>query len=308
MSAKKKSNKIGIVWSVTGVLLVVIVVYLIIRPKNTNMDQVTAVKGNITTYYTFSGSVEPKNQQTVYADKAMQIKTINVVVGQEVKKGDVLMTTVSGENIIAPIDGEISDSFAEINAQAMPGAKLLDIVDYSNLQLEVSVDEYDISAIAVNKSATVTINALNKDVTGTIVDISKEGIYQNGVTYFTATISLPTDPSILVGLSADAKVLNKSVTNVVTLPMTAIQFNSDNSPYVYMSNGKRKNPKKVPLTLGINDGTTVQITSGISANDVVLVPQKTATVTFGGMQRGSNKNVNSQNTNSTGTDVGGNGQ
>ena len=308
MSAKKKSNKMGIVWSVIGVLLVVIVVYLVIRPKNTNMDQVTAVNGNITTYYTFSGSVEPKNQQTVYADKAMQIKTINVVVGQEVKKGDVLMTTVSGENIIAPIDGEISDSFAEINAQAMPGAKLLDIVDYSNLQLEVSVDEYDISAIAVNKSATVTINALNKDVTGTIVDISKEGIYQNGVTYFTATISLPTDPSILVGLSADAKVLNKSVTNVVTLPMTAIQFNSDNSPYVYMSNGKRKNPKKVPLTLGINDGTTVQITSGISANDVVLVPQKTATVTFGGMQRGSNKNVNSQNTNSTGTDVGGNGQ
>jgi multidrug efflux pump subunit AcrA (membrane-fusion protein) len=307
MSAKKKSSKKAVIWSVIGVILIAVILLFVFRPKNANMDQVTAQKGNITTYYTFSGSVEAKNKETIYADKAMQIKEIKVAVGQAVNKDDILLTTVSGEQIKAPITGVISNSYAEVNAQSMPGAKLLDIVDYSNLQLKVQVDEYDISAISVNKDATITINSLSKDVSGKIVDISKEGTYMNGVTYFTATVSIPNDPSILVGLSADAKVLNQSVTDVVTLPMTAIQFNSDNSPYVYMKNGKRLT-KKVDLTLGINDGTTVEIKSGIVANDIVLVPQKTATTTFGGMQRGSNKNANSQNTASKGTVGGGSGQ
>ena len=306
MSAKKKSYTKRIIWIVIGILLVLAVATVLLRPKASTMDEVTAKKGDITTYYTFSGSVEAKNKETVYADKAMQVKAINVTVGQKVKKDDVLLTTVGGQDIKAPIDGEISASYAEVNAQAMPGAKLLDIVDYANLQLKVQVDEYDVSAVAVGKDATVTINSLSKDVSGKIVEMSKEGIYMNGVTYFTATISLPTDSSILVGLSADAKVLNQSVKDVVTLPMTAIQFNSDNTPFVTMKDSK-KLTKKVALTLGINDGTTVEIKSGITANDVVLVPQKTATTNFSGM-RSSNNNAGNQKTASNGNVGGGSGQ
>ena len=76
----------------------------------------------------------------------MQIKEIKAQEGQTVSTDTVLLTTVAGEEIKPGIAGEVSSIEADENAQLMPGAKLIDIVDYSDLQLKVQVDEYDLSA------------------------------------------------------------------------------------------------------------------------------------------------------------------
>ncbi|MHB1418642.1 MAG: efflux RND transporter periplasmic adaptor subunit [Bacillota bacterium] len=271
---KKKSSGKVIVWSIIGVLIIGLVAARFILPKKSNATEVIPTKGDITTYYSFSGSVEAKNRQSVFADRAMQIKEIKVNEGQTVKKDDVLLTSTTGEEIKAKIDGEVSNINAEENAQLMPGTQIMDVVDYAHLQFKVKVDEYDLSAISVGKDTTVNIHALNKDITGKIAEISKEGIYQNGFTYFTAIISLPSDHAIRVGMSAEAKVLNQSVKNVVTLPMSTIQFDENNQPYVNVKDGN-KPPKRVNLELGVSDGVTVEVISGITASDTVLVPNST---------------------------------
>jgi ABC-type multidrug transport system fused ATPase/permease subunit len=146
----------------------------------------------------------------------------------------------------------------------------LELIDYSDLELNVKVDEYDLSAISEGMQATVTIHALSKDVTGTVTEVSSVGTYTNGVTYFTATISIPQDGSVKVGMSAEAKVLKASATDVLTLPMSAIQYDSSDNPFVYMKqNGKLST---LDVTLGITDGTTVEIVSGLNENDTVFVP------------------------------------
>ena len=61
----------------------------------------------------------------------------------------------------------------------MPGGELCKVVDYSNLQLDVQVDEYDLQAISVGKAATVTINAFGKNVAGKITYLAREGVSQN---------------------------------------------------------------------------------------------------------------------------------
>ena len=301
MKTKKKSHKKAIIFSILGAVLIIAFALFLNAPKKSTMDSVTAKKGDITTYYSFSGSIETKNRQSTNAEKALQIYKIKVAEGQSVKKGDVLMTTYVGDNIKATIDGEVTKIYVEKDQQLMNGAQLIDVVDYKNLQLTVQVDEYDIKAISINKSAAVTINALNKDLTGTVTDISKEGTYQNGVTYFTATISLPIDSSLLVGMSADAKVLNQSVKNVVILPVSAIQFDADNNPYVYMKDNK-KSQKIVDITLGVNDGTNVEVKSGISSSDTVLVPKAAATTTLGmgGQRQSTNGASSTTSTNAAG--------
>jgi multidrug efflux pump subunit AcrA (membrane-fusion protein) len=301
MKTKKKSHKKAIIFSILGAVLIIAFALFLNAPKKSTMDSVTAKKGDITTYYSFSGSIETKNRQSTNAEKALQIYKIKVAEGQSVKIGDVLMTTYVGDNIKATIDGEVTKIYVEKDQQLMNGAQLIDVVDYKNLQLTVQVDEYDIKAISINKSATVTINALNKDLTGTVTDISKEGTYQNGVTYFTATISLPIDSSLLVGMSADAKVLNQSVKNVVILPVSTIQFDANNNPYVYMK-GDKKPQKIVDVTLGVNDGTNVEVKSGVSSSDTVLVPKAAATATLGmgGQRQSTNGASSTTSTNAAG--------
>ena len=105
--------------------------------------------------------------------------------------------------------------------------------------------------------------------------------------------------------------LNQSVQNVTTLPMSAIQFDDTNASFVYMK-GKKKIPDQVSVTLGINDGTTVQIISGVKSGDTVLVPPVAKTTGFGAARSSSTSTQNSgtgnqSNTSGSVTSSGGNG-
>lgn len=291
MKNKKTGNKKLIIWSIIGVLVVTAAIALYAMPRKTNYIEVKATIGNLATNYSFTGSVEAKNRQTVYVDKAMQIKEIKVQEGEEVSTETVLMSTVLGGEIKSKVAGEISTIHVDENAQLMPGAKLIDIVDYSDLQLKVLVDEYDLPAVSKDKEATVTIHSLKKEVSGKITDVSKEGEYTNGVTNFTATISLAKDSNLRVGMSAEAKVLNQSVSNVVLLPMSAIQFDANNNPYVLIKDGNNS-PRTTEVTVGINDGVHAEIKSGLTATDTVLVLPTDKSADFGPnsqMRQGSNE-------------------
>ncbi|MCB8815184.1 efflux RND transporter periplasmic adaptor subunit [Desulfosporosinus shakirovi] len=289
MKNKKTGNRKVIIWSLIGVLVLASAIALYLRPKKIDYTEFRPTIGNLTTNYSFSGSVEAKNRQTVFADKAMQIKEIKVKEEEEVTNDLVLMTTVGGGEIKSKIAGEVSGIYAEENAQLMPGAKLIDIVDYTDLQLKVQVDEYDLSAVSKDKDAIVTIHSLKKDISGKIKDVSKEGEYANGVTNFTATISLAKDNNLRTGMSAEAKVINQSVTNAVLMPMSAIQFDAQNTPYVLIKDSNNL-PKTVELTLGINDGVLAEIKSGVTANDIVLVPPTAKAADFGpGAQMGQDR-------------------
>jgi multidrug efflux pump subunit AcrA (membrane-fusion protein) len=290
---KKKSRKMVVISVIVIIAVALINLASTLRPKATASTEVTPAKGEITTYYSFSGSVEARNRETVLADKMMQVKEIMVESGQVVKKDDVLIKTTSGEKIKAKMDGEISNIYIEKNAQILSGGKLLEIVDYSNLQLKVKVDEYDLSAIVKDKDATVTIHSLGKDVHGKVIEVSKEGIHSNGITFFETIISLDKDEAVRVGMSAEAKVINQSVKDVVTLPMSSIQFDDGNKPYILVK-GDKGIGVKGELTLGINDGITVEIKEGVTINDKVLVPKKESSTSFGpgGMPRGDRDSSN----------------
>ncbi len=267
-SKKKKSKSKWILWTVILLALLLVSGRLIFAPQNIVGEEAKPTHGDLTTYYSFSGSVEAKNRETLFADKATQIKEINVEEGQSVKQDDTLLTSNSNQKIKAGIDGEVSTIYAEENEQLMPGAKLMDIVDYDHLQISIKVDEYDLAAITEGKEATVTISALSKDVTGTIESISKEGTYTNGVTFFTATIALPADKDIKVGMSAEAKVMNKNVKNALLIPVSYITFDAQNNAFVNVKSDK--NMKSVPVEIGLTDGLHAEVLSGITENDTLL--------------------------------------
>lgn len=270
----KQKNK-GIKW-VLGIAVIAAIAILVLSkirvPRQIAGDEVEVKAGDIRTYYSFSGSIEAKNRQTIFSDQAMRIKEFKVKKGDIVKKDDVLYRTSNGVNIKSEIDGEVLDIFVEEDEQLMPGTKIAEIVDYKDLQLKVKVDEYDLNAIKKDTKANITIHALNKDFEGTVTDVAKEGVYMNGVTFFNTTISIKNDGDIRVGMSAEAKVLNESVNNAAILPMTAIRFRDDNSSYVSMK--KDETMENVDIQLGITDGVNVEVKSGINIGDKVFIAKK----------------------------------
>ncbi len=272
MHTKKKKK-----WIVLGVVLLVViglVVFFVARPKDQGFEEVKTQTGDITTYYSFSGSVESKEKQSVLADKMMQISSIHVQEGDIVHKDDVLMETTAGEQIKAEIDGEVTKLYVEESSPVAAGSQLIDLVNYDDLQVTVKVDEYDVKALQEGKQVTVSIGALDdKEVSGTISKVSRQAVVANGLSYFTASVDLEQDPDILVGMSAEVEMVNQQVSGVVTLDMEALQFDAYNHPYVYYRNEQGKVDTKT-VEVGINDGNTVEITEGLQAGETVLVPKK----------------------------------
>jgi HlyD family secretion protein len=249
---------------------------LLLRPAQTHYESEAAVINDITTYYSFSGNIETKNRQTIMSEKIMQISEIEIEEGDLVEEGDVLLKTTTGDKIKANVSGEIVNLNVDENAQVMAGIKLLEIVDYKDLEIKVKVDEYDLSAIDIGKKASVNIGAIDKEITGEISSMSKEGQVLNGVTFFNATIDLEPDNRLRVGMSAEAKLINTQAVDVVTLPMKVIQFDSSNKPFVFQK-AEDGVIRETPITTGINDGTIVEVKSGLSKGDTILYPSAVAT-------------------------------
>jgi HlyD family secretion protein len=279
MSARRKSKK-WIVVSIIVIILIGVVGRVIMRPARTSYESVDSKIGNITTYYSFSGNVETKNRQTIMSEKVMQIYEIEVKEADTVNEDDVLIKTTAGDEIKSKINGQVANVGVSVNAQVMAGAKLLEIVDYNNLKVNVKVDEYDISALKEGREATVKISAINKEIKGAISSISKEGQIMNGVTYFNATIDLEKDDDIKIGMSAEVKLISNEATNIVILPMTAIQFDDNNKPYVLKKDEKGA-AVKTEITTGINDGTMVEVKNGILNGETILYTKVKATTTGG---------------------------
>jgi multidrug efflux pump subunit AcrA (membrane-fusion protein) len=294
MKRKRKSEfKKWIVLVIIIAVLGVATVF-IMRPASASYESIDAKIGDITTYLTFSGNVETKNRETVISDKVMQISKIYVKDGDTVSAGDILFETTTGETIDAKIGGEISNMDVEENTPVMTGTKLLEIVDYNNLKINVKVDEYDITALEKGNLTTVKIGAINKEIKGKISSISKEGQIMNGVTFFIATIDLAKDKSIKIGMSAEVRLVSNKVKGVVTLPMAAISFDDNNKPYVLKNNQKGVAVKN-EITTGINNGTTVEVKSGVLSGDKILYTKVKSTAPKSmGFPRG---NTNSSNTN-----------
>ena len=270
MSTKRKSKKKR--WVPISIILFVavgIAAASFMRPATSAYESVDAKIGNITTYYSFAGNVESKDRQTVMSEKVMQVSDIRVKEGDVVKVGDTLLKTKAGDLIKAKIAGEIATIYVENNAQVMAGGKLMEIVDYDNLKVNVKVDEYDVALLEQGKETTVKIGAINKELKGTISSMSKEGQVMNGVTFFTATIDLEQDNSVKIGMSAEVTIISDQVTGVVTLPMTVIQFDDTNRPYI-LKNGEKGKAVKTEITTGINDGSTVEVITGVSGGETIL--------------------------------------
>ncbi|MDT3424861.1 HlyD family secretion protein [Paenibacillus forsythiae] len=293
---KSKTGK-WLVISIIVIAAVIIAGVFLKRPAAASYESVTAQKGDITTYYSFSGNVETKNRQTVMAEKILQISDMKVKEGDTVSEGEVLLTTTAGDEIKSKINGEIVKINMEDNAQVMAGTALLDIVDYNNLELNVKVDEYDIQALAAGKETIVKIGAINKELTGKISSISKEGQVMNGITFFIATIDLAKDQDLRIGMTAEVKAISSKATGVVTLPMTAIQFDDSNQPYV-LKEDQNGAEVKTEITTGINDGTNVEVKSGVADGETILYKKAAGASTGVGFGRGGG--------NENGADGGGN--
>lgn len=275
-------------WLLVLVVILVLGGFLLSHPKDVLYDHVQATTQDLTTYYSFSGNVEAKDAQSLISTTMFQVNEILVEEGQWVEKGEVLLTTSQGMKLEASVSGEVSTIYVREGDLVTSGTPLVDVTDYEHLQIKVKVDEYNIIPVSVGKEVSVHVNALNQDYSGSISHVTKEAQISSGIAYFIATVDIEENANLYIGMSSEVKLVNESVTDAIVLPMDAIQFKSDETPYVYYQNENDEVISK-DITVGISDGVYVQVLSGVNQGEDILVPKAIEIKTPFEMMKHSNK-------------------
>ena len=227
--------------------------------------------GSLTTYYHFDGVVHAKHSQTITAQAAETVRSVYVVQNQQVRKGDRLYRTDGGETVKAEIDGEVTGLYIHEGDVIAAGAKTAEIIDLENLEVQLSVDEYDVGAMTKGKAAEVTVLAQGAAYDGVVTALDKNGTASGDLSYYTAYVDLEKTEGVYPGMQVSAKVLRSHAENAVLLKMDAVQFDEYNKPYVLVRRKAGEEPVHMPVTVGASDGVTCVIESGLAAGDTVCV-------------------------------------
>ncbi len=189
--------------------------------------------------------------------------------------------------VLAPISGTIS-SVGEESSSASTGygtftmsgstttaapeeQTLLSICPGTKMTVSIRVDETDILSLEEGQTASVGVDALGEEtVSGSVTEIDTTASSSGGVTVYTVTVTFDKTENMLSGMSADVAVVIEGVEDALLIPSDALTQTSSTS-YVYTTYDAETGELggMVEVTTGLNNGSYVEITGGLSENDTV---------------------------------------
>lgn len=182
--------------------------------------------------------------------------------------------------LIAPIDGtviSIDSKVGELVGQTSPAAGassgFIVLADLSVFTVKADFAEADVVGIEEGQEVTVTFDAIpGGGITGIVLEAGLfGGVDPSGgrLTTYEVTISIPNPPQGLrVGMTAQASITTESRSDVLAAPVTAL-VERDGRTVVQVL-GADGTITLVEVTVGIQGGYWIEITSGLSGGERVV--------------------------------------
>jgi multidrug efflux pump subunit AcrA (membrane-fusion protein) len=175
---------------------------------------------------------------------------------------------VSYSEIHSPINGVVTDRPLYAGETATAGAPLLTVMDTSSLLAKTHVAESVVQQMKVGDEAEVRVPGVADPVPAKISLISPA--LDPGSTTIEVWLKIDNKAGKLnVGTPVKASVTGKTVDKAWKVPASAVLTAQDGTKSVMLVGSDGTTHRK-PVTLGISDGDDVQVTSGLSASDMVI--------------------------------------
>jgi HlyD family secretion protein len=174
--------------------------------------------------------------------------------------------------ITSPIDGIVTNLVYTVPGENVAGfTPVATIVSPDKMVFEANIDEGDIAKIYMGQKAKITVDAYSGETfDGEVTKISFAAtITSGGGTAFPVEISIPANDNFKfkIGMNGDAEMIAKEIDNVLTIPSTAI-FQTNGQSFVWKV--VNKTLTKQEITIGLDNGTSTEVLTGLSENDQIL--------------------------------------
>ncbi len=256
-------------------------------------------------------------EENITAEISGQVVSIRAQEGDRVNKGSVILTLTSDSlddslqsaadslrnaelslesrqdqldnyTVTSPIRGTVIDKNYKAGETSETGKVLCSIYDLSYLTMTLSVDELDISDIAVGQRVEITADAVEgRTYTGVVTKVSVAGTSSGGTTTYPVTVRIDETEGLLPGMNVDAAITLQSASDVLAIPSGAL--NRGNTVLVTADSPSAANGTaieggeyySVPVEIGASDSSYIEIISGLQEGDTVAYIPTTSSGGFG---------------------------
>ncbi len=166
--------------------------------------------------------------------------------------------------VIMPSDGVVAKIAVQNAEDVASGATVATVIAKQRLA-EISLNEVDVSKVAMGQKTTLTFDALDGlSITGTVAEIDTIGTVTQGVVSYTVKIVFDTqDDRVRPGMSVSAIIITDVHTDVLMVPGAAVK-----NATVELFDGTTPHTQNVML--GLSNDTVTEIVSGLKEGDVVV--------------------------------------
>jgi HlyD family secretion protein len=202
-----------------------------------------------------------------------QVEQAEIAVTQAELSLETAQRNLDDTTLTSPLSGKVMAVTASVGERVIDQGTFITIADLSTIMLEVYVDETDMDQIALDYPCEVVLDALpDQTFTGKLVQIDPELVDQMGSTVIRTLVAVDADSyakpqDLLMGLAATVDIIAGQTKDAILVPVEALRDLGDGEYAVFvMENGE---PVLHSVTVGLQDMTYAEITSGLEGNETV---------------------------------------
>jgi HlyD family secretion protein len=189
---------------------------------------------------------------------------------------------LANSTIKAPIRGTVLTRDVEIGSPVSSilnlGANatlVMTLGDIRQVFVRGKVDEADIGFVKLGMAARITAESFrDQTFSGKVTQISPIGVEKDNVTTFEVEVSIDNPGQQLkANMTANAEVILEEKADTLVVPEAAISYDETKAAFVEVADAAADTGRrKVPVKVGIGNGTRTEVLEGLKAGDKVVLP------------------------------------
>lgn len=172
-------------------------------------------------------------------------------------------------------DVEIGSPVSSILNLGSNGTLVFTLGDIERVFVRGRVDEADIGRVRIDQPANITTETFRDRVfQGRVTQISPIGVDKDNVTTFEVKVSIDNPGKELkANMTANAEIILEEFPNSVLMPEAGVFYDDRRNSFVDLVDASsRTGRKRVPVQVGIGNGTKMQVVRGVNPGDKVVLP------------------------------------
>ncbi|MEO5927764.1 MAG: efflux RND transporter periplasmic adaptor subunit [Patescibacteria group bacterium] len=212
--------------------------------------------------------------------RAVDLAGLRASVAQAAVNADKANNDLQNIEIIAPVDGTVSEVIPDIGELIQAGVASVRLVGTSSYDIEALVPEADIAKVEVGQTATITLDAYGDDIefTGNVTAEDPDQTKVQDAVYYKVRVQInPAGRDVKPGMTANVIIKTAESQNIVIIPLRAVRTKDDGSKVVRVM--KNETPEERTIELGLRgDEGRVGVTKGLTEGELVVTGETTSGV------------------------------